>query len=124
MEKQMLIQQHESLLLMIDMQQKLMPHIDHHQQVSANCEWLLKLVNELEIPIIVSEQYPQKLGATIDVLKQNISQNQIQEKLEFSCCENATCFEKINNSNKPQIIVIGIEAHVCVLQTVIELIEA
>lgn len=117
----MLLDAEQSCLLLIDMQTKLLPAIHEQQQLTANCVWLLKLAQECGVPIIATEQYPTGLGPTIAELKAIIPEENFMSKTVFSCAADKNCLAKINLAEKPQIILLGIEAHVCVLQTALEL---
>ncbi len=85
----------------------------------SSCSWLLKLAHELNIPVIITEQYPKGLGKTLSSLIN--SDMEAVEKVSFSCCQNQGFIHKWQNSRKNQAILFGIETHVCVLQTAIEL---
>lgn len=119
----MLIRADRSCLLLVDVQEKLIKHIDKHHRVVANCEWLLRAAKAMQIPILVSEQYPSGLGTTVPELRELVPAADIVEKIHFSCASDENCLTRINNLGREQIVVIGIEAHVCVLQTAIELSE-
>lgn len=119
----MLMNNKESCLLLIDVQEKFIPVIHEQQKLIANCQWLLKLAKELAIPIIASEQYPEGIGPTIAPLKELIPSEDFVTKRIFSCNADTDCQAKINATNKSQIILAGIEAHVCILQTAIGLKE-
>jgi nicotinamidase-related amidase len=119
----MLLKRDDSQLLIVDVQQKLMPHIHEHQKVLDNCQWLMRLAHELEIPISVSEQYPKGLGETLPELKGLVSEKDIHEKVHFSLVSDKNCKEQILKAKKDQIVIAGIEAHVCVLQSAMELLN-
>ena len=65
----MLIDPQRSALLLIDVQQKLVPAIAEAEQLLGNCEWLLDVARQLQIPLLASEQYPQGLGPTLEALR-------------------------------------------------------
>jgi nicotinamidase-related amidase len=115
----MLLNASDSALLVIDVQQKLTPHVALSDQVVANCRWLLELAQALEIPYLASEHYPKGLGPTVSPLAQLVS-GHIIDKVEFSCARNDACRSAITQLNKPQLVLAGIEAHVCVLQSALE----
>lgn len=121
--KKMRIKVEESVGLIIDIQEKLFPHISEHNQLSKNTEILISGLNILEVPIIVTEQYIKGLGPTIAPLDQLLNDNQSIEKMSFSCCDEQQFMNKIEEHKKKVIIIAGIEAHVCVLQTTIDLLE-
>lgn len=119
----MLITSDNSCLLIIDVQEKLINAVQNPQQVVDNCAWLLQVAHIVGIPILVSEQYPKGLGATVPQLKPHIPADAIMEKLHFSCMSADNCKKNIEDTGCQQIIIAGIETHVCVLQTALELID-
>lgn len=117
----MLLTKKDSCVLMIDVQEKLLPKIHHHKELLENCKWLLQIAKKLAIPILASEQYPKGLGHTVDELRSLIPQDAWLQKLHFSCASDPDCLKRIEQVNRQQVVIIGIEAHVCVMQTAIEL---
>jgi nicotinamidase-related amidase len=120
----MLLKKEESLVLLIDVQEKLTPFVLDHEALIARCEWLLKLAKKLNVPILVSEQYPQGLGGTLPQFHPYYDKHSCIEKIHFSCMQHADYVQSLRQFNKKQVILMGIEAHVCVLQTALELHEA
>lgn len=119
----MRILKEETLGLIIDIQEKLFPHIDSKEQLIRSTEILLQGLKILEIPLFITEQYPKGLGPTIEQVKLHIDQFNPVEKISFSCCDEANLMDDLEASGKKNIIICGIEAHVCVLQTTIDLLE-
>lgn len=119
----MLMERTQSALVLIDVQEKLTPFVAHPETLIHNCRWLLRLAKDLFIPCLVSEQYPQGLGTTLPTLKAEIDENPI-EKVCFSSWRALDFAKEIQHLGKKQVILIGIETHVCVLQTAIDLFEA
>lgn len=117
----MLLNLDESLLLLIDVQEKLIPAIVDKDKLIDRCSWLLKLAARLKVPVIVSEQYPKGLGATIEPLRTLAGEAQTIEKVSFSCMQEPNFLKCLERHQRKQLILIGIEAHVCVLQTALEL---
>ncbi len=118
----MLLSAKHSSLLLIDIQDRLLPAMAAADQVVAKSAILLKAARELALPITVSEQYPKGLGHTVSDLQGNDAK--VMEKLHFSCWRDEAMkarFIKLHETGRPQVIVAGIEAHVCVLQTCIDL---
>ena len=121
----MLMKRNESLLLVIDVQEHLAPVTDNPREVIDGSAKLVSVAGELKIPYIITEQYPKGLGQTmIDVRKAAGEEYHYFEKLEFSCLQNAEIMEQIKKSGKKQIIITGVETHICVLQTAIDLQKA
>ena len=109
--------------LVIDIQERLFPHIYQYQELEKNSKILIEGLKALEIPIIVTQQYTKGLGPTIEPINLSLGNYNHIEKMAFSCCDDNNFMSELNKSKKKNVIVIGIEAHVCVLQTSIDLIE-
>jgi len=108
------------LILMIDMQEKLVKATHAEQEVLC-ANKLIKASEILNIPAIVSEQYPKGLGSTMECLKNNFQK--YIEKTSFSLLREENVCEILKSYEKSQIILFGIEAHICVYQTAMDLIE-
>jgi len=116
-----LLHQEDAALLVIDVQDRInavMASQDHLPRI----EVLVEACQGLEVPIIASEQYPQGLGPTVDSLAAILSDTP-PGKLTFSCARDEDIRKAVEDSGRQQIVVTGIEAHVCVLQTAIDLIN-
>ena len=116
----MLMNRDQSALLVIDIQERLLPHIHEGQAVLDNAVWLVKLAQRLGVPVMVSEQYPKGIGHTVAVLRGLTLPEAVAEKLHFSCVA-AKCLDGLSGSERLQVVVAGTESHVCVLQTVLDL---
>jgi len=110
--------------LVIDIQEKLFPHMDQKDELLRKCLILLKGLQVLEVPVMITEQYPKGLGPTLDQVNQVVGMVNPIEKISFSCCHEPAFLESLDRIKRNTIIICGIEAHVCVLQTVIDLIES
>lgn len=110
--------------LVIDIQERLLPHIAEHEMLLKNVKILVEGLNALEIPVMVTEQYRKGLGETVSVIQEALMHFDPMEKMTFSCCDDPHFIVKLNNLAKKNVIVCGIESHVCVLQTVIDLLES
>jgi nicotinamidase-related amidase len=117
----MLLNKNDSILLLIDVQEKLVPFIYNKDQCIPRCEWLLKLAEKMQVPVLASEQYPKGLGSTIPELKSHILKDEFIEKVSFSCMQEPSFVHRLTEHKKNQLILFGIETHVCVLQTALEL---
>jgi nicotinamidase-related amidase len=118
----MLLERAKSLLLLVDMQERLVPAMANAADVTDRCGILLRAAYELGVPIFASEQYPKGLGATLPALAEFATRR--MEKLEFSAYANPAIRDELKRAGQSQLILAGVEAHVCVLQTGLELIEA
>ena len=118
---EVLIERAKAQLLIIDMQERLLPAMAAPEQALKNAIILAKAARALDLPINVSEQYPKGLGHTVGALKDEIGNRPVDEKVEFSCWKNAALRERISQHKREQVVLAGIEAHVCVLQTAMDL---
>lgn len=112
-----------SIGLIIDMQERLYPHIHEHEQLTRNTAILIEGLKALGIKLMATEQYTKGLGFTIPPLKEHLSDIKFIEKQAFSCCDEPNFFEDLAVEAPQHVIIAGIETHVCVLQTTIDLIE-
>lgn len=112
-----------TLFIMVDIQERLFPHIYQHEVLKENCIKLIKGIDALKIPLIVTEQYVKGLGPTIPELKLLVEEHQTFEKSAFSCADDTQILDAIKESKRQTIILFGIEAHVCILQTALDLLE-
>lgn len=119
----MLLHKDKSALLIIDVQQKLSPLVLDPQSMILRCQWLEKLAVKMNVPILLSEQYPSGLGETAEPLRSIPEVEDCISKVSFSCMQEPVYIERLNKLEKTQLVLAGIEAHVCVLQTAIELKE-
>lgn len=109
-------------LLIIDVQEKLLPAIHDGQAVLGNCQNLLQAASILEVPVWATEQYPKGLGTTVPELAGSLPS--CPEKVRFSAAEVLDWnVEHTDGNSRNQIVVAGIEAHVCVMQTVLDFIS-
>jgi len=119
----MLINSDHSCLLVVDIQEKLAPGIHQPEKLIENCRWLIKAAQLFDIPVMASEQYPRGVGPTVAPLRELISEDCIKDKLIFSCADSPECLEMIEQQKRNQIVIVGMESHVCVLQTALRLQE-
>lgn len=113
----MLMNAPDACLMVVDVQKRLLGVMDAPRQVVSGCTLMMKAAAVLGIPVVVSEQYPEGLGGTIEPLAELAPDDAFFSKLHFSCADNLAIRGKINELGKKQIVIGGIEAHVCVLQT-------
>jgi isochorismate hydrolase len=125
MDRWLRIEREEAVLIVIDVQEVLMKQMDPEmgKQVTQNIKILLNFAKEMAIPILITEQYPKGLGRTIPEIKNELGPNLPIEKVTFSCCGVETFNEGLGRLKRNQVILIGIETHVCVLQTATDLIQ-
>jgi nicotinamidase-related amidase len=117
-----IIKEH-SIGLVVDIQERLLPHMHGHKQLISNVRILLEGLRILEVPLFVTEQYRKGLGATVVEIQEVISDFNPMEKMAFSCCDDPHVIMRLNNAARRNVILCGIEAHVCILQTVLDLLD-
>jgi nicotinamidase-related amidase len=115
----------KAVLVVIDVQEKLCRAMDEKvlERLAGNIGILQEAARELGLPVVATEQYVKGLGETLCVLKEKLVEPAI-EKMAFSCCGESSFPEKLKALGRQQVIVTGMETHVCVLQTVLELLDA
>ena len=120
------LERDKAALVVIDVQEKLCLAMDEQvlQRLTKHIGILLETARELNVPVLVTEQYVKGLGSTLPELAEKAAGAPCFEKMAFSCCGSAEFVEKLKASGRTQVIVTGMETHVCVLQTVIELRDA
>ena len=118
---QMLIRREQSLLLIVDIQEKLAPAILNADAVVANAAKLIHAAKHLSVPILASEQYPKGLGRTVPALRELLPTDTLFDKTHFSCLGEPGVPERLQQQQRRQIIICGMEAHVCVLQTAMDI---
>src|SRR5262249_23428232 len=111
-----LLSRHESKLLIVDVQEKLVPRIFELHRLLANCRTLIQAAKIVGVPVYATEQYPKGLGGTVPQLAELLEKP--AQKLRFSCAEVlAWDVAAGQTDNRFQVVVAGMEAHVCVVQT-------
>lgn len=119
----MLLNQESCLLLIIDIQEKLLNAVFNKEDVEKHSVIMSKACCSLNIPVVVTEQYPKGLGNTIPEIKDNSSNCEVFEKTSFNALLEPDINNAVTSAGRKQIIVMGIETHICVHQTVNALIE-
>lgn len=109
--------------LVIDIQERLFPHMDQKEMLLKKCTILLEGLNLLGIPLVITEQYPKGLGSTVSEITE-VTPEAVKEKIAFSCCDEPSVMQSSVFQDRKTLIICGIEAHVCVMQTVVDLIAA
>ena len=114
---------HRSVLLIIDLQERLLPAIDQGVSVIEHAAWLIGVARQLQVPVLLTEQYPQGLGTTAPAIAQLIQPEERIEKIHFSAVAEGNLLNHPSAQRK-QWVVCGTESHVCVQQTVLDLLVA
>jgi nicotinamidase-related amidase len=110
-----------STLLIIDIQTRLFPAIAEHERLAAHTLWLQQVAQRLDVPVLLTEQYSKGLGPTIPALRNQPGNTAIIEKLHFSAVSEGALLAQ-TDAQRTQFVVCGCEAHVCVMQTVLDLL--
>lgn len=117
----MRIKASESVLLVVDLQGRLLPAIDGGEAVLSQATWLVDVAQMLGVPVLATEHCPQRIGLTEQGLRARFPADCIVEKTHFSAVAEGALFTGAATGRR-QWIVTGTEAHVCVLQTVLDLL--
>ena len=120
----MRITKENTLGLIIDIQERLIPAMWEKEVLLKNCQILIHGLTELKIPLLITQQYSKGLGETVAEISSVIPEFSFIEKRDFSCCDESVVLAKLKELKVKDIIICGIESHVCVLQTVVDLKEA
>ena len=120
----MKIRKEDTVAVVIDMQERLLPHIFDWERILKNTLKLIEGLQTLTVPVLITQQYTKGLGATDNEIVKLIPDFGFTEKIAFSCCREPEFMNKLNAIGKKTVIVCGIESHICVLQTCIDLLEA
>lgn len=119
----MAINAQQSVLLIIDLQERLLPAIDQGSAVIEHTAWLTGVARHLGVPVLLTEQYPQGLGPTAPAIAKLIRPEETLEKIHFSAVAEGNLLSHPAGQRR-QWIVCGTESHVCVQQTVLDLLAA
>lgn len=113
-----------AMLLVIDVQEKLLPLIEGHEALVDATNRLIRGAALFDLPVMVTEQYPKGIGATDEQLSASLAcvTPSTLTKMAFSCCGDDGIRDTLRDLDRQQIIVCGIETHVCVQQTVLDLL--
>lgn len=114
----------QTLLVLMDMQERFAPVIDNFYPILDKCQKLVQAFQILDQPILLTEQYPEKLGPTVDVLQQGLNDYQPIAKTSFSAYRESVFRKAVKQLGQVTTVVMaGIEAHVCVYQTAYDLLQ-
>ncbi len=112
-----------AVLVIVDVQGRLATLMHNRENLFANLVKITKGCRALDIPILWNEQLPDKLGETIPELKDILSDLEPMAKSSFSCCGNSVFINRLKEIGRKQVLLVGIETHICVYQTAIDLIN-
>ena len=117
-----MLTKNNSILVIVDVQERLIPSMSRQQALIDNLSRLVRGITALKMPIILTEQYPEKLGGTVAEISSIPDDPILVSKRCFSCWQESTFRNKLNSVNHENVILAGIETHVCVYQSAIDLI--
>ncbi|MBN1456637.1 MAG: isochorismatase family protein, partial [Sedimentisphaerales bacterium] len=107
----------DSILCVVDIQEKLLPHISNHPQVVKQSGMLIEAAGILGVPLVVSEQVPRALGPTVAEIKERLEGAGVIEKTTFSCLGCGDYEKALDAAGRKTLVLCGIEAHVCIMLT-------
>lgn len=119
-----LLDRKHSVLVVIDVQERLYPSIHEHERMLGRIDLLLTAANLMKIPVILTEQYPKGLGSTIEAIRRLVPNVEPLSKMDFSCLPALGFKERLaalHKEHREQIVLTGIETHICVTQTALDL---
>lgn len=119
----MRLRRDDSFLLVVDVQQKLAPHVLQHEDLIRRAGGLIRCAKLLGIPVLLSEHSPENIGATVPSLTALVSPEDVLKKTHFACTDQPACLEALRALKRKQVVVAGMEAHVCVMQSALGLLE-
>lgn len=116
---------HRAMVLVIDVQEKLLPLIRLHHRIVAAAREVLDGTRIFDLPVLATEQYPKGIGPTVPPIREALvaCRARVVEKPTFSAWADAGVRDAMLAIDRPQVIVVGIEAHVCVQQTALDLVS-
>ncbi len=111
--------------MIIDIQERLTPHLFDHEHIVNKAVTLIKGLQVLEVPIMLNEQYPKGLGETLPEIREVLKGDNAKtfEKVTFSACDNDDTWNHLAQQNRSVVLLFGAEAHVCVMQTALDLLD-
>ena len=113
----------DTALLVVDVQRNLLPTIHGHETLARACEDLIDGLGLMEVPVLLTEQYRRLLGPTVVGVRDRLPEIEPLPKMTFDCCGEPGFIDAVEQTRRRQIIVAGIETHVCVLQTACSLVR-
>ncbi len=114
----------DTLLLIVDVQERLARVMERREQVTGRINVLLRLADLMDMPVVLTQQYTKGLGPTVEDLSVNLEGVDPVEKIHFSCCGENSFVRQMDASGRKTVLLTGMEAHVCVLQTSLDLLSA
>lgn len=123
-ERRATVRRDEAVVVFVDVQERFVPSIDGMERLIARLEILARGISTLGVPFLVTEQYPRGLGRTVPRVTEALPTHAAIEKMAFSCWGEERFVAALEATGRPAVILCGIEAHVCVQQTAVDLLDA
>jgi nicotinamidase-related amidase len=123
LDKKFVLDKEDAVLLIVDIQERLAVVMTERERVVRNNLHLIELARMINLPVVVTEQYPKGLGRTVPELHAALPPYQPIEKTTFDCCGQPAFLAEIGKLNRKKVILTGMETHICVLQTAIGLLR-
>lgn len=117
------IEADHTLLVLLDIQERLAAAMEERESVVSNALHLLELARLFQMPVLVTEQYPQGIGPTVPELRQALEDYRPIVKTSFSCCNEESFIEALVKTGRKTVLICGMETHICVLQTAVDLLR-
>lgn len=117
-----ILRHEDTIALVIDYQQRLVDIMQHGESVTAEIQRIVQGMKMLDLPVLATEQYPQGLGPTVPQVAELLDSEFLSQKMTFSCCGISPFMDTLKDFGRKQVVAVGIETHVCVLQTVLDLL--
>jgi nicotinamidase-related amidase len=121
--KESFLSRDEAVLVIVDIQERLAAVMSDRKKVTDNCLHLIEIAKLLRIPIALNEQYPRGLGPTVSEIRNALPVYEPVEKIAFSCCGQPAFLDRLSGPGRRKAILCGMETHVCVLQSCIDLVR-
>ena len=120
----LMMNRYDTAMLVVDVQEKLLPHVSDQEEMMWNIGRLIKGAKLLDVPAFATEQYPKGLGKTVTDVSDVLDNGHVHEKLMFSCRECDGLIEQMRSSEIKNVLLVGVETHVCVMQSAFDLMAA
>ena len=119
----MLIDAHRSMMIVCDLQEKLLPALADGDATVSRCTWLMDIATRLDVPVAGTEHYPRGLGPLVEPIRARLPSTAIGAKNHFSAVASG-CLDALPGRDREQVVLVGAEAHVCVLQSALDLVRS
>jgi nicotinamidase-related amidase len=117
------LEKENTVLILMDIQSKLISLMIEKEKLLLEIKKIVQIANIFNLPIIVTEHYPRLLGTTIEEIRRELLKEVIIKKSSFNCCESEEFNNHLNSLERRKLILVGVETHICILQTALTLIK-